>query len=260
MRKLIFLLSLVLLCSESVFSQLTTRSNDASEIRCGTRPQAGDYAFFFGPSLANINEMRDENISNRGLPYMNLKYYSTDRIELRLGVQVHKTRTKIEGDLLKLTNGTTLDRDMSSIFRLMPGFAYHFAPQNLLDVYTGLEIPFGTERYANENKYSYSNGDYNYYKITKGTFVVGYNFFIGAQAFIADLPFAVGFEYGIMGLKHMGLSYKNETESKVGSTKTSQTYYTTSASGFSTQYKKLSYKSYEVGGDVRLTVSYFFTR
>jgi hypothetical protein len=260
MRKLIILFSLVLLCSESMFSQLTTRSNDASEIRCGTRPLAGDYAVFFGPSLANINEMRDENISNRGLPYMNLKYYSTDRLELRLGVQVHKTRTKIEGDLVKLTNGTTLDRDMSSIFRLMPGFAYHFAPQNLLDVYTGLEFPFGTERYASENRYEYSNGDYNYYKITKGTFVVGYNFFFGAQAFIADLPFAVGFEYGIMGLKHMGLSYKNETESKVGSTKTSQTFYTTSTSSSSTQYKKLSYKSSEVGGDVRLTVTYFFTR
>lgn len=242
-----------------ISAQLSQRENNPSVIKTGTRPKSGDLGFYFGPSIAEYNEIVDENVDFRGLPFVNLKYYYSDRIETRVGVMYYRTKTKLEGDLAAGEIGNTLDIDVESFLRISPGVAYHFSPKNILDVYVGGSIPLGREYdLIEQNWEDQATSDYVNQSSKKSTWVYGYNLFIGMQAFIADLPMAIGVEYGIMGLKHIGLQYKHEYSESIGGVSASQTYYTIDDMGFGIEYDDLKYRSFEAGGDIRLTISYYF--
>lgn len=238
------------------FAQLSTGQSSTSVIKTGNRPQAGDWGIFIGPSYSEIQDMLDNNIKLRGLPLVNLKYYSNDHMEWRLGLQFYKTYEKLKGDIIdeNFKNTGSIDKkDVKSYNRIIPGFAYHFSSRNLLDVYVGGTLPFGWEQDGsiNEGVYDRENLKNN---ITRTSFVIGIGAFIGLQAFVADLPFSIGLEYGLSGLLHTNNKYKHEISTKKGT----QTYYTTDKGNDATMYDKLNNKKGEFGSDIRLTFSYYF--
>jgi len=80
-------------------AQLSERDNNPSVIKSGTRPVQGNFGLFIGPRFTEISEMLDENIDVRGLPLVNVKYFVTDNIEGRFGIQYYKTRQVFDGSL-----------------------------------------------------------------------------------------------------------------------------------------------------------------
>lgn len=84
---------------------------------------------------------------------------------------------------------------------------------------------------------------------------------MGLQAFIADLPIALGFEYGIFSRFDLGLKYK----SVVTTGNKTQTSYRLDPSlfknlqiGYYDTYSKLNARRGEIGSQFRLTLSYYF--
>ena len=246
-------------------AQLSEREDNPSVIKTGTRPVAGNFGLFIGPTFTEISEMMDKNINVRGLPLVNVKHYFTNNFEGRVGIQYYRTKQKLEDDLSEDEIGLTIDNKTNTFFRLHPGIAYHFSPRNILDVYVGVEIPFGTENdkvtQRTEFNTEQQSGDYTETAIKKSTFVYGYNFFVGLQAFIADLPFAIGLEYGISGLRHSGLQYEVEESEDIAGNSESMTYFTTDdpiQNPMLTKYSDLKYAEFEGGADLRITLSYYF--
>lgn len=258
--KTIILSTLLILTSTIVFGQLIDRESVSSKIKTGTRPDTGNFGFYLGASFTEIEEMLDENIDLRGLPLMNFKYYYTDKIEIRLGTQIYSVSEKFEGTLLNTEIGIEDNIDKESYLRFIPGVNYHFASLNFMDTYGGLGIILGSEKneIITNEKYNIT-GDFFSDHYTKKTFVWGFNVNFGMQAFIADLPFSIGVEFGITGLKHSNLQYEHKTKSSVGGVVTNQTYYTIDKNSL-LQYKSLEYEKFEIGGDLKFTISYYFRK
>ena len=131
--------------------------------------------------------------------------------------------------------------------------SYHFSRLNILDVYVGAELPLGWETK------NYKTVSTNYEsQSTKRSFVIGLGAFVGLQAYIADLPLAIGVEYGISSRLDTGLKYKNEYTTN---NQTTITYSPTNdfqhVMGNGT-YDKLKARRGELGSQIRLTLSYYF--
>ena len=129
-------------------------------------------------------------------------------------------------------------------------------PQNLLDVYVGAELPLGWESYTETSE---TGGKSNaVYTATKKSYVLGLGGFIGLQAFVADLPLAIGFEYGLSSRLDTGLKYKSETTVD-NRTTTVYTVDATKISGYETfNFNQLAARKGELGSQFRFTLSYYF--
>jgi hypothetical protein len=138
-----------------VMAQISEGEPYSRTIRTGNRPAYGDWGIFIGPSFSEITQMLDKDISWRGLPLVNIKYYKDDNMELRLGLQLSKTKDKVKGDLMEGDNKDVPVKYVNgeSYYRLTPGFAYHFSSKNLLDVYVGANLPIGLSSERNVNEY-----------------------------------------------------------------------------------------------------------
>lgn len=254
------------------FAQLSTGSSTAHLIKTGNRPQGGDFGIFIGPSYSEIKDMIDSDIKFRGFPLVNFKYYSSPNIEWRLGLQFYRTREKLKGDAISNFDegkegqafedlGTIKSKNLKSFNRITPGIAYHFSSRNILDVYVGASLPFGWERDKQVNESEY-DGEKEVNNCSRGSFVIGLGGFIGLQAFIADLPFSIGLEYGLSGLLHTGQKYKHEITTEDGT----KTYYTKfdkkniDVKDDGVWFDKLHSKRGEFGSDVRITLSYYFNK
>ena len=188
MKKIFVLLALGLGVM-SAQAQITTGESSSKVIRTGNRAQAGNFGLYIG---ATTDMFR--NLSNGGpedfscLPLINLKYMKTDNLEYRLGFEWWKSSTTTETDYGY--NGAYGSKsevtDAKSMYMFYPGVAYHFSKQNLLDVYVGSELPFG-----------FSSASY---EVKGGTdesashFRMGVGAFIGLQAYVGNLPLALGME------------------------------------------------------------------
>ncbi|MCD8288165.1 MAG: hypothetical protein LUC18_04925, partial [Porphyromonadaceae bacterium] len=142
--------------------------------------------------------------------------------------------------------------------RFTPGVAYHFAGINLLDIYVGGAVPLGWDKYKaiDETTVKYGNGSASeeyYSNVTQKSGIFGVQAFIGLQAFVADLPFSIGLEYGLSAMFRTGLQYKHEMR-EGGS---EQVYYTTEKNNGS-RYDDLKMSKSEIGGDIRVTFTYYF--
>ena len=253
------LLSVLCVCMSYTFSyaQLSTGKSTSTVIRTGNRPQQGDFGIFIGPSYSEIKDMCDNKVEFRGFPLVNFKYYYTENIEWRLGLQFHRTREKLKGDLLDEAfedMGSIKSKEVKSYNRITPGIAYHFSSRNLLDVYVGGTLPLGWDRDGRIDEQKY-DGEETKNNVTRTTFVVGIGAFIGLQAFIADLPLSIGLEYGLSGLIHTGNKYKHEITTEDGT----QTYFTQQKDS-DLMFDKLHSKKGEFGSDARVTISYYFKR
>lgn len=239
------------------FAQLSTGESSASVIRTGNRPEGGDFGIFIGPSYSEIKDMCDNKVEFRGFPLVNFKYYSSQNLEWRLGLQFYRTKEKIKGDALNEAfedMGEIKSKDVKSYNRISPGVAYHFSSRNLLDIYVGGSLPFGWDKDGKINESEY-DGEKETNNVTRNTFVIGIGGFIGLQAFVADLPFSIGLEYGFSGLLHSGNKYKHEITTEDGT----QTYFTKDKDS-DIMFDKLKSKKGEFGSDVRITLSYYFKR
>ena len=111
-----------------------------------------------------------------------------------------------------------------------------FKASNLLDGYVGLNLPIG---YATGNQTSNINGvdgttDFQDVSVTRTSFVYGAEMFVGANAFIADLPLAIGVELGIKGLGIRGDKFKHEYEGSTNGVGYSGKYFTNNIDDFET--------------------------
>jgi hypothetical protein len=246
--KIILLLISALTAGTAANAQLMERDNVTSRIAVGTRPQQGDFGFMFGASIEEVREILDDELSIRGFPLMSFKYYLGDNLELRLNTQSYTKTKSIQGSLSSNQVGQEDDVEKESFIRFMPSVQMHFASSNLFDTYAGLGVIIGSEKnqvIASEK--TSITGDYVANQMTKKTFVT------------ADLPISLGVEASIRGLKHSNLQYENTLQSSVGGVDTNQTYYTIDETS-ALRYESLEYKSFDLGADVRIMLSYYFRR
>jgi hypothetical protein len=239
------------------FAQISEGITNSTVIRTGNRPGAGTFGIYVGPSLNDILNLVDKNVSWRGFPIVNFKYYHSSQLEFRLGLQFYSISTKTKGTIL-VDNGvapTFNTRTKESYNRITPGVAYHFSSKNIVDVYLGASVLLGYD--IDIKDWTSSDDVAMVNKVKRTSFVMGGEAFIGLQCFVADLPLAIGLEYGISALGELGQKYKHEVGSRDGSTST-QIFYTLDGQFGSTEYSKLSSTKGNVGNDVRLTISYYF--
>lgn len=199
MRKTSLLL-IALMAVSTAFAQISTGEPNSSVIpRVGNRPQAGDFGMYLGASVTQIMDMVELNKDNTfkdytywTLPAINLKYYFTDNWEGRIGFQF---ACKSETDKMATELQSYKHTRNVNYTRFLPGAAYHFNTNNILDVYLGAQVPIG---FNLDTEYKKLDELSNTTKDNK--FVVGAGVFLGLQVFVADLPFAIGIETGYSGL------------------------------------------------------------
>lgn len=264
MRKKITTVVAALMAATCVFGQISTGEPHSSVIpRTGNRPQAGDWGFYLGVSASQITDMvksLDAGKAWYGLPLINFKYYISDPLELRIGMQTavttfSETTTMNEGN----ASSKSGNYEGYNFTRFTPGVAYHFSRANLVDVYAGAELPIGWETEKRSNR-SLTGRNTTY----TGEFVIGGGLFLGFQVFIADLPLAIGFETGMSGLIRAGGNTKHTNvyngEKQVYWTKPEEESLPedgTSVSG-DEGFGKISTVRANWGGDVAITFSYYF--
>lgn len=211
----------------SAQAQITTGESSSKVIRTGNRAQAGNFGIYFGATTDMF-----KNLSNGGpdnfncMPLINVKYMKTDQLEYRLGFEWWKKSDSMD-------NGNAETSESESSFMFYPGVAYHFNRNNLLDVYVGGELPIG---------FGSKGMDWGDDDASASQFKVGLGAFIGLQAYVANLPIAVGIEYGVSTLyNHVG----DGTMSKDGMT-------------IQQIQEDFSQSQWKLGHQVRFTLSYYF--
>ena len=207
MKKSTFLL-VALMAVSTAFAQISTGEPHSSVIpRTGNRPQAGDLGMYIGASVTQIMDLVELNKDNSfqkkafwALPVINLKFYFSDNFEGRLGFQFacQTSSDKVSTDDFSSKSSRSIDYT-----RFLPGFAYHFNTNNILDVYLGAQIPIGFNLDVTKSSAEkFSSVEKN------NKFVVGGGIFLGLQFFVADLPFAIGFEGGYSGLAQISSGHR----------------------------------------------------
>ena len=235
MKKLFALMAMTLM-TLGVNAQITTGESTSKVVRTGNRAQAGNFGIYFGGTTDMFKSLTDGNTKFSALPLINFKYMTTDNFECRLGIEWWKKNFNDSYDGEDDYEYSTFE----SSFMFSPGIAYHFNNKNLLDVYVGGELPFGFAGNGSEN--SVSDVETN---VTN--FRIGVGAFIGLQAYIANLPLALGVEYGISTqyntvsdgyMEQDGMVIKNPVEYKYA--------------------EDHSQSKWILGQQVRFTLSYYF--
>lgn len=216
MKKLFLLLIFAGAALFSASAQISTGNPSASVVKTGNRPGAGDFGVFIGAG-ANL-QMTSQNAvrfhSWYVMPVINVKYFLTDNLELRAGLDMYRNTNKnasgkiigsadIYDKDLKVTEHVELDVD--GLFKITPGAAWHFSKSNIFDVYVGAEIPMGVEHQTSHYKpdAAYDDAKFSYFPFT-----IGFNAILGIQAFLGHLPMAIGLEYGIGASAYLGDRYQ----------------------------------------------------
>jgi hypothetical protein len=264
MRKIVFtFLSATFLCG-TVFSQLSTRENEATTLKLGSRPGAGDMALTFGlgvtgggvADLPIVNQLVSGDI-------LTFKSYTSSDMAFRLGVKLYKEATTDKGDLIDNAGGaleTDLYKHLTREFILAPGIEKHFSKSNIFDVYAGSDLYLGFKRHFDNSEVEYDNGDYARSKMTSNPLVLGLGGVVGVNVFIGQLPVSLGLEYGLnMKWTNEG-KMKVKEEYSVGGVTDSQTYYVYSNDVYGQRYSKLKTSDTEINtnSNVRIVLNIYF--
>ncbi len=242
MKKLALILCFI--CAGSMFmqAQISTGESNASVIRTGNRAEKGDFGLYLGATTDMFQNIIGNGPSDfSALPLINLKYMVTDKVEARLGIEWYKKSEKSDYD-----GGEYSDNQTSMSFA--PGIAYHFNRSNILDVYVGGELPFGWGSLGYEKDIEEGDDE----DLSASNFNVGLGAFIGLQAYVCNLPLAIGLEYGI------SCKYTS-----VGDGTFTKGYQTVSVgnnefeSNFA-PYKDVDNNQFKLGHQARFTLTYFF--
>lgn len=241
MKKLVIAALALCMGFVTATAQITTGKSSAQVVRTGNRAEAGNFGLYLGATadmfrnLVNIDEAE-----LKALPLINFKYMVNDNVEARLGLEwwTMSTGNKVSGENASGDYKTKhKNKETSKYF--YPGIAYHFSNSNLLDVYVGAELPIGWESTVVKDFADSEALEYNTKTVTRD-FNIGLGAFVGLQAYVANLPLAVGVEYGISSLK----------------TVSSNKYVTDEEQEYKPERRKDN--TWNVGHQARLTLTYFF--
>jgi len=247
MKKKIFF-AVLLLCAFSfgASAQLTTGNPSSKEVRTGNRPQAGDFGLYYGVGSSDIITLIGG--SAYPLPVFNFKYFLSNQLELRVGLDGNMESEWFKGKRQGESEKSGSSESYKS-FYVMPGVAYHFSKHNIIDVYAGAEAVLG---YYGRTDKDFDKGAGTKDYLIRNSCRLGITPFVGLQCFIANLPMAIGVEYGLSASAYLGEKYKYVVET--GGSK--QVYYTPVSN--STQYDKLSAGNSYLEHDIRIIFSYYF--
>lgn len=242
-------------------AQLTTGEPTSKVIRTGNRAKAGDFGLYVGATTSMFGNIFNDDVEITPIPLINFKYMTSNHFELRVGLEAYKLSEKLNGEITYDNSVTTSKNKYGeNTLMLYPGFAYHFSKLNILDVYVGAELPLGWDASTYKTTTAFGDGSMSN-TTTKRAFVLGLGAFIGLQAYIADLPLAIGLEYGISSRLDAGLKYKNVNVTD----NTTTTTYSPDVEAFKNlntygdvDYSKLAARRGEIGGQLRITLSYYF--
>lgn len=212
MKKSLLLLMAVALAGTTVLGQLSTRQNNDGDFRLGTRPQAGDAALHF---VIPIVDLSSHNGSDAGLykgnglgagDLLTFKYYKTNNLVYRAAFRFAADNARTSGTAADSSDVNpifedfeleTIDyRSTDRMYALAFGAEQHFTNSNIFDVYAGGEVLVGLGKDKSVMDGTYFNGDIDNTTMTTSTTVFGFAGVAGFNVFIAELPIAVGLEYG----------------------------------------------------------------
>lgn len=289
MKRIFTYLGLALLAIASttdVSAQLSDRINNPSTFRTGTRPVAGNFAFYLGMDMDQISEIfsDEEDVDVKtAVPLINLRYYKTDDLVLRAGFTIWKKKRVLEGEIdtlaASIANPFSLagqgvgsfyehtETEGYGLFHI--GFEKHFKSSNMLDGYVGVTLPFG---YSTGKDITNKGTDYSsdYEKVTGKRFgiVYGYELYFGINTFVADLPLSIGAEMGVRGLGFTSNQYNYDVEGSVGGIAYSGSYSTNNIDDFedtaaqttadALNFSSLKTKEFDTKGLLRFTIAYYF--
>lgn len=253
-------------------AQMTTGKPSSKVIRTGNRPEAGDFGIYLGMTSEMFNGIIDKELQMQALPLINFKYMVSDQFEARIGLELYKTSSTLKGNYTEDIGEQSFSlpastRNSNSNAMFYPGVAWHFSTKNILDIYVGAELPIGWDSSTSLDESGTveigETGDYistiSSHSTTKRSFVIGLGAFVGIQAFIADLPLAIGAEFGISSKFDTGVKYKHVEEVTGNDT---QTYYSSAIEDLpgytNTKYDSLKARTGEIGGQFRFTLTYYF--
>ena len=264
-------LALATTCS---FAQLSERENDATMIKLGARPQAGNMALTFGfnfGGLVDTNETGAASLFTGNFfaqgDFLTFKYFNSDDLAIRFAIRLSRHSNKIKGDVAdssvyNLTNfgGTFESKTNDREYVLVPGIEKHFSNSNIFDVYTGADLYLGFGREDSVDSRVRSNGDFNKYEDKTTNKIVGVGGIVGFNLFVAHLPVSIGLEYGLNLKWEIGGKTKVNVDDKVGNVSTSAEYYLDSDDPNSLKYKKLKKSKFDMdtNQDVRLVLNIYF--
>ena len=275
MKKLFTIFTVVAITSTVSFSQISDRENDESTYLLGARPVAGNFGFFLGASLGELEEMVDQSWEESGIPLINLKYYFTDKLVLKGGVQIAKKRRSLEGDFSAVSVGEMssykhVETDANWNFQL--GAEKHFDLSNIIDGYIGLNGNVGYERSVRTTNMSFNGGDYNDSEGSSFGFTYGLETVIGTNFFIADLPIAIGFEGGFSAKNYGANKFKSDWDVRTAGVVNSGTYYTSLIDDFEDdfandptqlsgqEFTELKARRFDILPVARFTLTYYLKR
>lgn len=231
-------------------AQITTGETTSKVIRTGNRAKAGDFGIYFGATTNVFKSIESfgekDGVKYSAMPLINLKYMKSDKLEYRLGIEWWKKSSSFEEKIPEYDEETMEKKGSKKVetsssesrFTFYPGVAYHFSNRNLLDVYVGGELPFGWSSYGGDN------GDEDY---STSQFRIGLGAFIGLQAYIGNLPLAVGLEYGLSTM-YNSVSDGSFTKDGMSINYNEGNFY----------MEDHSESNWTLGHQVRVTLSYYF--
>ncbi|HYW95279.1 MAG TPA: hypothetical protein VE870_06820 [Bacteroidales bacterium] len=265
MKKSAFVTMAALLLSSITFAQLSERQNDATSIKFGTRPTAGDLALTFALPVSGtgIADLSLENTLASG-DFITMKYYFRNDLALRGAIKLSNNTQKANGDLIDLAtntdNGSREIKDSRKEYLIAPGIEKHFGTKSLFDMYTGADLLVGFGRNVFVNNQTDPTGDYFNSKQTSTHMVVGLGTVIGVSVFIAQLPVSVGIEYGInFKYSNQGKTHY-EVESQTGGVSNTSDYYTSTM--LPGNYSSVKNSTFGIvnNEDVRIVLNIYFNK
>lgn len=272
--KKILCLAAICIVAAPAFAQLSDRVNNPSKFKTGTRPIAGNMGFYLGVSSEDVKSWIDEADTSKNdtddvvksiIPLVSIKYYIKDDLVFRIGFKSSKEKTVRDGEIDPGVNGaggltSKTDVNITSETFFSPAIEKHFLNSNLLDAYVVGTLPVGYIKEKVVDSWRNNLGDFTEHTMTKNSFAYGLEGHIGLQAFIADLPLAIGLELGASGISYRGEKHKNVVSSSIGGVATDQTYFTLKDDPQNTKYSNLKSNSFETNGSIRVTLSYYFSK
>jgi hypothetical protein len=160
-------------------------------------------------------------------------------------------------------------------WNLNAGIERHFDMSNIIDAYVGLNGNLGYSRAIQTTKISWDDGDYNNTEGSSFGITYGLETIIGINLFVADLPIAVGFEYGASFKNYGANKFKYEYDEQINTgtidqTSSKGTYYLSQIDDFedvtansfanNVQFADLKAKRFDIMSLARLTFTYYLKR
>lgn len=227
MKKSLLLFAIFTMVGGSLFAQLSTRENNAVNVRLNTRPQAGDAALQF---VFPIVDLSANNGSDAGLysgnfltsgDMLTFKHYKTDNLVYRGAFRFYADNDKSSGTTLDDDDVNPVDTSFVETFKsqsidrqynIAGGVEKHFSNSNIFDVYVGAEALVGLGKVKELSEETYFDNDVDNITSTTNTTVFGFAGVVGFNVFVAELPVSLGLEYGWGGKWIFGGSTKVERE------------------------------------------------